>query len=178
MVGVGKARRKALAEIMANCVLGRSGFFAGPDAQSLYTLAPIERDWPNFSMTYRFDPTIRRVQIVEAQVDRVSRDLFGDFDEVEWSFVARDSHGGALERLHQACPDIQFGSSGWRIGHVVLRIRIDTGARRPSSVTVKIKPQASASFKRHRFEGQIMELLHRNGICRERDADRAAFAAE
>ena len=118
------------------------------------------------------------MQVVEAQIDRVSCDLFGEFDRVEWSLVARDSRGCALERLRERFPDAEFGSGDWRIGHVVLRVHIDTGSRRLSSVTVKIKPEAAASFKRQRFEGQIMELLRRNGFCRDRDTDRTAVAAE
>ena len=38
-----RLRRSASSELFADKMLGRSGFFAGPDAQNLYTLAPIER---------------------------------------------------------------------------------------------------------------------------------------
>ncbi|MCB1489266.1 MAG: hypothetical protein KDJ88_17645 [Bauldia sp.] len=178
MAGVSRSKRVPLAEAFATCLLDESGFFRGPDAQNLYTLAPVERAWPDFAFTHRFDASIRKVQVVEAQVDRVSRDLFGEFDKLEWSFIARDSKDSALVRLHEAKPEIEFNTGDWRIGHLVLRVRIDTGGREPASVTVKVKPRAAVTFRRHRFEAQIMELLRRNGICCDRDTDRAAVAAE
>ena len=66
-------RRSALAELFADKMLGRSGFFAGPDAQNLYTLAPIERIGCGFAFNHAFDPAIRQVRIVEAQADQLSR---------------------------------------------------------------------------------------------------------
>lgn len=178
MAGVAKGRRDTLAEAFAHCFLGKPGFFRGPDAMNLYTLSPVERGWPEFRVTHAFDRRIRNVRIVEAQVDRVSRDLFGVLDGVEWSFLARDGKECALARLAASRPEVEFGSGDWRIGHIVLRVRIDTGRRVPASVTVKVKPQATASFKRHRFEAQIVELLRRNGFCRDRDDDLAPVAAE
>ena len=62
-----RLRRSALSELFADKMLGRSGFFAGPDAQNLYTLAPIERTGCGFAFQHGFDPAIRKVRIVEAQ---------------------------------------------------------------------------------------------------------------
>ena len=134
MAGVSKGKRDQLAEAFACCFLGQTGFFHGPDAKNLYTLSPIERDWPAFSMTHAFDRRIRSVRIVEAQVDQVSRDLFGDLDRVEWSILARDGKDCALARLASSRPEVEFESGNWRIGHVVLRIRIDAEEHlRPAS---------------------------------------------
>jgi hypothetical protein len=176
--GVPKARRTVLAEIFARCILGHPGFFTAPHAQKLYSLAVIERDWPEFRFTHAFDPSIRRVEIVEAQVDRVSQDLFGNFDHVEWSLVARDRCEGAVARLQAACPALEFQSGAWRLSHIVMRLSIEVGAQKLAKVIVKVKPTAQAIFKRERFEKQVMDLLRRNGFCCERDANRAALAAE
>lgn len=178
LAGVTRARQAALAETFAATLLARPGFFRGPDARNLYTLSPIERAWPDFRITHAYDRRIRSVGIVEAQVDRISRDLFGEIDKVEWSLVARDSQDCALARLRESRCGVEFESGNWRVGHVVLRVKIDAGRPSPASVTVKVKPQSSASFKRHRFEGQVMELLERNGFCCDRDADLTAVAAE
>ena len=75
-----RLRRSALSELFADKMLGRSGFFAGPDAQNLYTLAPIERTGCGFAFHHAFDPAIRQVRIVEAQADRLSMDRFTGTD--------------------------------------------------------------------------------------------------
>ena len=75
-----RLRRSALSELFADKMLGRSGFFAGPDAQNLYTLAPIERTGCGFAFQHGFDPAIRKVRIVEAQADRLSVDRFSGTD--------------------------------------------------------------------------------------------------
>ena len=74
MGGVAKARRADLAELFAEKVLAKPGFFAGDDAQHLYTLDPIERAGFDFTFNHDFDPGIQRVQIIEVQVDRVGAD--------------------------------------------------------------------------------------------------------
>jgi hypothetical protein len=88
-------RRSALAEIFAAKMLGRSGFFAGPDALNLYTLAPIERVGCGFAFSHAFDPAIRRVRIVEAQADQLSLDQFTGQTRIGATSVARDGDGGA-----------------------------------------------------------------------------------
>ena len=126
-----------------------------------------------------FDPGIRRIRVVEVQANSVSHDLFGELSLVHWSIAARDHEECALARLQNICPGIQFGSgSSWRLGHIVLRADMETGGPRPTPVIVKIKPKDVATFKRQRFEGQIMEVLRRNGFCSDRDAVSAAVAAE
>jgi hypothetical protein len=175
---VAKMRRGPLAEAFALHVLGRPGFFAGADAQDLYTLDPIERAWPKFRFSHGHDPQIRRVRIVEVQTDRVSLDLFGEPNVVEWSVVVRDNHDCALARLREMCPDVDFGTGDWRIAQVRLRIDIEAGRPRSVPVFVKVQPKSEVSFRRDRFEEQIMQLLRRNGFCRDRDADRAPLAAE
>lgn len=178
VAGVPSARRGEVAEIFAAAMLDRPGFFAGPEAQRLYTLDSIERQWPVFKMKDRFDPAIRHVRIIEAQVEQRTLDLFGKPGKAEGSMIARDSQDCALQRLREMCPTIEFSSGVWRLAQVVLRVQIETGTSRRASVTVKLRPAAAATFKRQRFEGQIMELLRRNGFCHARIADQSAVAAE
>ena len=172
-----RLRRSALSELFADKMLGRSGFFAGPDAQNLYTLAPIERTGCGFAFQHGFDPAIRKVRIVEAQADRVSVDRFSGIERLAATFVARDDRGFALNQLAEAMRSPDFGPDR-RLRHIVVRVNIDTGSERPGQITAKITPPARASFNRHRFEERILNLLHRNGLLRDRYADCAAIAAE
>jgi hypothetical protein len=170
-------RRSALAELFADKVLGRSGFFAGPDAQNLYTLAPIERVGCDFAFTHAFDKAIRRVRIVEAQADQLSLDRFTGHTRVVATSVTRDGDGGALHQLAESMRSRCFAPD-WRLRHVVIRVNIDASTGRPGQVTVKIRPPASAIFSRHWFEERIMTLLQRNGLVHERYAYGAVIAAE
>ena len=172
-----RLRRSALSELFADKMLVRSGFFAGPDAQNLYTLAPIERTGCGFAFQHGFDPAIRKVRIVEAQADRVSVDRFSGTERLAATFVARDDRGFALNQLADAMRSPDFGPDR-RLRHIVLRVNIDTGSERPGQITAKITPPARASFNRHRFEERILTLLHRNGLLHDRYADCAAIAAE
>ncbi|GAB4119074.1 MAG: hypothetical protein Kow00104_01280 [Rhodothalassiaceae bacterium] len=175
--GVPKARRADMAELFAKTILRRPGFFAGTDAQNLYTLEPIERAGFAFSFQHDFDPGILRVRIVEAQVDRVGIDPRSGKVRIFHSYLARDGRDNALARLGEVMRHVRFGAD-WRLGHIVTRVEIDTGAARPARVTVKLKPPSVAAFRRHRFEARIMTLLGRNGLCHERDARGAAAAAQ
>lgn len=175
--GVPKARQAEMAELFAATILHRLGFFAAADAQNLYTLEPIERTGFGFAFTHDFDPGILRVRIVEAQVDRIGIDPRSGDMRIFHSYLARDGRDNALARLGEVMRGIRFGSD-WRLGHIVTRVEIDTGAVRPAKVTVKVKPPSVAAFKRHRFEARIMTLLTRNGLCHDRDARGAAAAAE
>jgi len=172
-----RLRRSALSELFADKMLGRSGFFAGPDAQNLYTLAPIERTGCGFAFQHGFDPAIRTVRIVEAQADGLSVDPFSGTSRLASTFVARDDQGGALDQLAEAMRTPVFGSDR-RLRHIVFRVNIDVGTGRPGQVTAKIAPPARASFNRHRFEARILTLLHRNGLIHDRYACSAAIAAE
>lgn len=129
-------------------------------------------------MTHLFDPAIRHVRIIEAQVEQRTLDLFGEPGKAEGAIIARGSQDCALQRLHEMCPAIEFSSGVWRLSQIVLRVQIETGTSRRASVTVKLRPAAAATFKRQRSEGQIMEFLRRNGFCHARIADQSALAAE
>lgn len=171
-----RLRRSAMAELFADKMLGRSGFFAGPDAQNLYTLAPIERAGCGFVLNHAFDPAIRKAQIVEAQADQLSMDRFTGNMRLASSVSARAGRGGALDRLAETMGSQGFGSN-WRLKHIVIRLNIDAGSGCPVQVSIMIKPPSRAIFKRHRFEERIITLLHRNGLVHDRYADSAAIAA-
>ncbi|HET6377003.1 MAG TPA: hypothetical protein VFG05_01635 [Methylocella sp.] len=175
--GVAKARRAGTAELFANKILQRPGFFAAADAQNLYTLDPVQRAGFGFSFNHAFDPGIQRVQITEVQVDRVGADPRSGETRSFHSYVARDGRDNALARLGEMMRGIPLGSD-WRLNHMVIRVHFATSGARPAKVTVKLKPPASAMFKRHRFENRIMTLLRRNGLVHERDPGAAAVAAE
>ncbi len=176
--GVPKASQAELAEIFADTMLERPDFFASADAQRLYTLKPIEREGFGFALNHDFDPQIRRVRIVEAQANRVATDPQTGDERVLWSIVTRDNRDNALARLGESRRDMRFGPDSWRLSHIVVRIYFDVGKPKPAQVTVKLKPPSQAIFKRERFEGQIMDLLRRNGFCYEREPERASAAAE
>lgn len=175
--GVAKARGAELAELFADKLLARPGFFAGDDAQNLYTLEPIQRAGFNFSFNHDFDPGIQRVQITEVQVDRIGTDPKSGETRTFHSFVARDGRDNALARLGERMRGESLGGD-WRLNHIVIRVYFATGSARPKNVTVKLKPPGHAMFKRQQFEGRIMMLLKRNGLLHERDAGPAALAAE
>ena len=174
--GFPKARRAELAEIFSRTILKRAGFFAAPDAQNLYTLAPVERRGFGFVFEHAFDPGIRRVQITEVQADRVGTDLRSGQTRALWSHVTRDGKENALARMRDDAPGISLGPD-WRLNHLTLRVHFDVGDARPVTVTVKIKPPRTAMFKRHRFEDRIMNLLRRNGLINDRALGGTAAAA-
>lgn len=169
-------RRSALAELFADKMLGRSGFFAGPDAQDLYTLAPIERAGCGFVLNHAYDPAIRRALIVEARAHRMSVDRFTGGQCLAASVVARDDTGAALTRLAEAMGGASF-EAHWRLGQIVIRTTIESEVGKPVQTSITIKPPARAIFRRHQFEGRILDLLHRNGLLRSRIPDRTALAA-
>lgn len=175
--GFAKARRAELAEIFAATMLKRPKFFASPDAQNLYTLAPIERAGFGFTFTHAFDPDIRRVQIVEVQVDRLGTDARSGETRTFWSHVTRDGRDNALARMGEVLGGTRFGGD-WRLNHIVIRVQINAGGAKPAKVTIKLKPPDVAMFKRHRFEARIMNLLRRNGLVHDREPNQAAAAAE
>lgn len=123
------------------------------------------------------DPGIRRVQIVEVQVNRLSTDPRSGQLRTLWSHTTRDGRDNALARLQDDSRGIVFGHD-WRLNHLVIRVHFDVGEPRPVKVTVKIKPPGTAAFKRHRFEDRIMTLLRRNGLAHDRESDRTVAAAE
>lgn len=175
--GVAKARRADLAELFADKILGKPEFFAGDDAQNLYTLDPVQRAGFGFAFNHDFDPGIQRVQITEVQVDRVGADPKTGETRTFYSYVARDGRDNALARLGEMMRGARLGSD-WRLNHIVIRFHFATGGKSAKKVTVKLKPPAHAMFKRQQFEGRIMTLLRRNGLLNDRDAAQAAVAAE
>lgn len=175
--GVSKARRAEVAELFARTMLQRPAFFAAPDAQNLYTLQLIERAGFGFIFNHDFDPGIQRVQIVEAQVDRIGLDPRSGHVRTFWSHVTRDNRDNALARLGETMRGVRFGAD-WRLNHLVLRVYISTGSPKPTKLSIKLKPPDLAMFKRHRFEGRIMTLLRRNGLVNDREPLQAAVAAE
>ncbi|MCB8836169.1 hypothetical protein [Aurantimonas sp. VKM B-3413] len=175
--GVAKARRADLAELFADKILSKPGFFAGDDAQNLYTLDPVQRTGFGFAFNHDFDPGIHRVQITEVQVDRVGADPKTGETRTFYSYVARDGRDNALMRLGEMMRGTRLGSD-WRINHIAFRVHFATGGKSAKKVIVKLKPPAHAMFKRQQFEGRIMTLLRRNGLLNDRDAFQAAVAAE
>ena len=175
--GVAKARRADLAEFFADKILGKPEFFAGDDAQNLYTLDPVQRAGFGFTFNHDFDPGIQRVQITEVQVDRVGADPKTGDTRTFYSYVARDGRDNALLRLGEMMRSVGLGSD-WRLNHIVIRVHFAAGGKSAKKVTVKLKPPAHAMFKRQQFEGRIMTLLRRNGLLNDRDAAKAAVAAE
>lgn len=177
IAGVPKAQRAELAEIFASHILERPAFFAGEDCQDLYTLGRVEQVGLGFSVNHAFDPTIQRVEIVEVQLDRLGVSMRPDEPIVEACHIVKDFRGDALRRAREFNDRIVFGPGRYRLGHMTLRIHFVAG-RRPTKVTVKVKPPSHAIFKRQRFEQRVMELLYRNGFCRERQPGESAAAAE
>jgi hypothetical protein len=175
--GVAKARRADLAEIFADTVLQRSGFFEDDDAQNIYTLDPVQRTGFSFTFNHDFDPGIQRVQITEVQVDRVGADPRSGETQTFYSYLARDGRDNALARLGEMMRGAQLGSD-WRLNHIVIRLHFATRGTRAKKVTLKLKPPAHAMFKRQQFEGRVMTFLRRNGLLHDRDAAKAAVAAE
>jgi hypothetical protein len=179
--GAPKACRRRIAEGFAATLLGRPGFFAFEDAQNLYTLEPVERAGGGFAFRHAFDPGVRRVRIVEARADRVIGEAGGDAVDGRAphgdTVTARAAGGGAVAHLVEMIGDRRLGAS-WRLRHVVFRVEFDVPGARPASVTVKLRPPATAAFPRTAYENRIMKLLRRNGLVHDRYADRAAVAAE
>lgn len=175
--GVAKARLEDMAELFGEVILGKEDFFAGNDARNLYTLEPIEREGFGFTFKHAHDPSFERIQITEAQINRVGTDPKSGQERIICSYVARDSYGNALARLGEVLKFVKMGEE-WRLNHVVIRAHIKAGRPKPSKVTAKIKPPHAASFKRQRFEEQIMTMLRRNGLARDGKPDQAAAAAQ
>ena len=171
--GAAKAQRAPIAGVFARTMLGRPDFFAGADSQRLYTLEPIEKQGCAFTLDHAFDPGIRRAAIVEVQIEKIeSGEGAGP-----WTLTVRD-RWNALARMAQLTTFIGFGGDRYRISHIVIALGFDIGASRLARLTVKLKPPGSAVFRRQRFEGRVLDLLRRNGLCRERGSAASAVAAQ
>ena len=173
--GVAKARQADVAEIFAEHILARPGFFSGKDARDLYTLDPISDAGPDFEFEHAFDDRILTVRIVAAAADLFERDE----DEQKWRYVrtwlSKDASGAALQHFRGS--EVRFGR-GWRLGEITFRVFFKTEAKRPAQVTVRMKPPGTLAFRRTRFEKAIHALVARNGLERDRDAGLVVDAAE
>lgn len=177
--GLTKARQSEMVTIFARTMLGDADFFGADDSQHLYTLAPVERGGPDFVLDHAFDPGIHRVQFVEVQIDRINTNADTNEVFVDHSIVAKDGRRNALGRLSELpVRRLGFGPNTYRIGHIIFRVHFSLADGRRAKVTIKIKPPSLAQFKRHRFEGRIMEMLRRNGFCIDREPADTAAAAE
>jgi hypothetical protein len=175
--GVGKSRRARLADAFGRALLGQDGHFSGSDAQDLYTLEPFERDWPDVRLSHHPDLMIASVRVVAVQADRVICDLFRKPDRPLWSVTIAANDVSAFARLRELRGDLDF-RGGWRLGMVRLQVEFKCKRGRAPRVMVEIRPRAVALFRRNRFEGAILDLLHRNGLRHVRDASDASLAAE
>ena len=63
-------------------------------------------------------------------------------------------------------------------GEIVFRVFFKSEGKRPSQVTVRLKPRGTVAFRRTRYERQIMTLLERNELVIDRDDLRLIDAAE
>lgn len=172
--GVPKARQGEIAELFAVAILERDGFFAGDDAQDLYTLEPVMRAGSGFTFDHAFNPNILQVLLTEAAAD-----LYGEDEKGEWrlqrSLRSKDASGAALAHFTQT--PVRFGRN-WRLGEIVFRVFFKSEGKRPSQVTVRLKPRGTVAFRRTRYERQIITLLERNELVINRDDLRLIDAAE
>ena len=175
--GVPKAQRLDVAGIFARIMLGRPDFFAGADSQNLYTLEPIEKQGFDFTLDTRFDPGIKRAAIIEAQAEKIAPVQGAPEMRGPWTIAVRD-RWNALARMGQLTKFIAFGDGRYRLGYVVISLEFDIGSKKPTRVTIKVKPPGTLMFRRHRFEGRVLELLRRNGFCLDRKPATSAAAAE
>jgi len=173
--GIAKTHRSPFAEIFAATMLAKPGFFAKDDAQSLYTLAPVESTGFTFSFEHQFDPRIRSVKITEVEVRRETGDGRKRLGP-GWEILLRD-RSNALARMGQQT-SVSFPA--YRLAHLGFRIEFEREAHdtRVPTLQVMLTPPKLLQFKRYAYEERVMELLRRNGLTIERDADQAAVAAE
>jgi hypothetical protein len=174
--GVSRTLRARLADAFGVELLGRPGQFAGGEARNLYTLAPLERDWPQVRLTHAFEPAIAKVRVAAVQIDRVVRDML-HAPRPMWSVTVAAPQGCAFASLREMRDDLDF-RGGWRLGMVRLELEFRCARGRTPRVIVEIRPNAVAHFRRNRFEGYVLDFLHRNGLRHVRDAPEAAVAAE
>jgi hypothetical protein len=106
-------------------------------------------------------------------------DLYGEDEKGEWrlqrSLRSKDASGAALAHFTQT--PVRFGRN-WRLGEIVFRVFFKSEGKRPSQVTVRLKPRGTVAFRRTRYERQIMALLERNELVIDRDDLRLIDAAE
>lgn len=175
--GCDKSSRIALAKAFAEVMLEKPGLFSAVSSRRLYTLDAAERAGATFQFRHGHDAGISRVQIYEAQANRVVTGRSGR-EKVVRSLTAREVDGNALQVLHESRPEISYQSGSWRLAHLVFKVMLLADGPRPSSITVKIKPSDMLSFPRQRHQQRIMKLLAMNEMLCEREPSRTAVAAE
>ena len=174
--GLDKAQRAPMADLFASEMLGKPNFFSRADARDLYTLAPVEKAGFGFQFDHQFDPGIRNVKVFEARADYMPANNSGKRRNAQWSVLVKD-RSNALKRMGQATK-VSFGPNAYRLVHLGFRVEFESERKPHPKVTVMVKPPETAAFKRELFEGRIMQLLRRNGLCLERQLDQNAVAAE
>ena len=176
--GCAKKRRGDLAEAFATEILERPGVFKAASSQNLYTLAPVENSQGSFRFRIGDLDQIARVEITEAQANRVSTNIRTKREKTLFSVRVKDSEGSALRRLHESRTDISYGDNAWRLDHIIARIVLKTPSGRAPTISVTIKPPGSASFPRVRHKKLVMALLKLNALTNDRRAIATALAAE
>jgi hypothetical protein len=171
--GVPKSQQADVAELFARHILGRPGFFAGRRARDLYTLDPIAEAGPDFRFDHAFDERILDVRIVAAAADLFSKD-----DEGRWRYVrtwdSKDASGAALRHFRGS--EARFGR-GWRLAEITFRVSFRSDGKRPSQVTVRLRPPGTLAFRRTRYEKAVLALVARNGLEKDHDAGLVVEAA-
>lgn len=176
--GCAKKRRGDLAEAFATEILGRSGVFKAASAQDLYTLAPAENSSGAFALRIGDLDQIDRVEITEAQANRVATNVRTGREKTLFSVRVKDSEGSALRRLHESRTDIIYGDDSWRLDHIIARIVLKTAGGRAPTISVTLKPPGTASFPRVRHKKLVMALLKLNALTNDRRPLAPALAAE
>ncbi|MBX6382606.1 MAG: hypothetical protein IRZ07_06470 [Microbispora sp.] len=176
--GCAKKRRADLAEAFATEILGRPGVFKAASSQNLYTLAPAEKSHGTFTFRIGDLDQIERVEITEAQANRVATNVRTGREKTLFSVRVKDSEGSALRRLHESRADISYGDNAWRLDHIIARILLKTPSGRAPAISVTIKPPGSVTFPRVRHKKLVMALLKLNALTNDRRPIVPALAAE
>jgi hypothetical protein len=172
-----KKRRGDLAEAFATEILGRPGIFKAASSQDLYTLAPVENSNGGFGFRIGDLDQIERVEITEAQANRIATNVRTRREKTLFSVRVKDSEGSALRRLHESRTDISYGDDSWRLDHIIARIVLKTPGGRAPTISVTIKPPGTASFPRVRHKKLVMALLKLNALPKKVDWDQTRLAA-
>lgn len=175
--GCSKSSRTALAKAFAEVMLDSPGLFNAVSARRLYTLGAVERAGGAFQFRHGHDAGIAKVQIYEAQANKVAVGRSGR-EKILRSLIAREPDGNALQALHESRPEISYQSGAWRLAHLVFKITLVAESPRPPVITVKLKPGDTLSFPRQRHQRRVMALLAMNEMLCEREPAHIAIAAE
>lgn len=176
--GCSKKYRGDLAEAFAAEILGRPGTFKAASAQEPYTLAPAERAKGAFRFRWDGLNDIERVDVIEAQANRVVTNPRTGKDRTLFWLRSKDPGGDALALLHASRGDIEYGDNNWRLDHIIARVVLKSEGGRDQTVGLTIKPPGTATFPRTEHKKLIEALLQLNRLTTERYAGATAMAAE